>query len=55
MDLTGTMAPDAWRRILQILLDGLRTARTAPTMLPHPPLDVDDAHAALVERRTRKG
>ena len=55
MDLTGTMAPDAWRRILQILLDGLRTARTAPTTLPHPPLDVDDAHAALVERRTRKG
>ena len=39
IDLTSTVAPDAWRRILQILLDGLRADRTAPTPLPHAPLE----------------
>ena len=51
MDLTGEIAPDAWRRILQILLDGLRVERSAPTPLPHPPLGMDDTHAAIAARR----
>jgi AcrR family transcriptional regulator len=55
IDLTETIAPDAWRRILQILLDGLRTERSAPSELPRPPLDIDAMHAAMVERRSRQG
>jgi AcrR family transcriptional regulator len=51
MDLTGEIAPEAWRRILQIVLDGLRAERAAPTPLPHPPLDMDDTHAAIAARR----
>jgi AcrR family transcriptional regulator len=54
IDLTGTIAPDAWRRILQILLDGLRTQRSAPSALPHPPLDLDATYAAAAERRRRR-
>jgi AcrR family transcriptional regulator len=53
IDLTATIAPDAWRRILQIVLDGLRAERSQPTALPHPPLDLDTTQAAMVERRTR--
>jgi AcrR family transcriptional regulator len=53
IDLTATIAPDAWRRILQIVLDGLRAERSEPTALPHPPLDLDTTQAAMVERRTR--
>ena len=51
LDLTGEIAPDAWRRILQIVLDGLRAARAVPTPLPHPPLDMDDTRAAIAARR----
>jgi AcrR family transcriptional regulator len=51
LDLTGEIAPDAWRRILQIVLDGLCAARAAPTPLPHPPLDMDDTRAAIAARR----
>jgi AcrR family transcriptional regulator len=51
LDLTGEIAPDAWRRILQIVLDGLRAERAAPTPLPHPPPDMDDARAAIAARR----
>jgi AcrR family transcriptional regulator len=51
MDLTGEIAPDAWRRILQIVLDGLRSERSAPTPLPHPPLDMDDTRAAIAARK----
>lgn len=53
IDLTSTVAPDAWRRILQILLDGLRADRAAPTPLPHAPLEPEQVHIAMDERRTR--
>ncbi|HZC29754.1 MAG TPA: helix-turn-helix domain-containing protein [Gaiellaceae bacterium] len=45
MDATATVAPDAWRRHLHLLLDGLR----APAATPHaqPPLTDDDLHAAM--------
>ncbi|MBL7502132.1 TetR/AcrR family transcriptional regulator [Frankia sp. CNm7] len=38
-DFTREEAPQAWRRFLTILLDGLRTSRDAPSALPLPPLD----------------
>jgi hypothetical protein len=38
IDSTRTTEPDAWRRYLGIVLDGLRTRRNAPTDLtPSPP------------------
>jgi hypothetical protein len=33
IDSTRTSEPDAWRRYLGIVLDGLRTRRNAPTDL----------------------
>lgn len=33
--------PDLWRRHLELALDGLRPARTAPSELRHPPLSAD--------------
>jgi AcrR family transcriptional regulator len=36
--------PDIHRRVLAIVLDGLRPARTEPTPLPVPPLTDDDLH-----------
>lgn len=46
IDLTGSVAPDAWRRILQILLDGLRAKRSAPTPLATGPLAEEQVRAA---------
>jgi AcrR family transcriptional regulator len=53
IDLTSSVAPDAWRRILQILLDGLRADRIQPTPLPHGPLEPEQVHIAMDERHTR--
>ena len=53
IDLTGSVAPDAWRRILQILLDGLRADRVEATPLPHAPLEPEQVHIAMDERHTR--
>ena len=39
-------APDAWRRPLGLLLDGLRAERAHP--LPHPPLSQQQVHRAMV-------
>lgn len=38
-DATRDVAPDAWRRLMTIMLDGLRPARDAPTPMPAGPLD----------------
>jgi AcrR family transcriptional regulator len=54
IDLTGSVAPDAWRRILQILLDGLRADRETPTPLPHEPLAHDQVHLAMDEQRAAR-
>jgi AcrR family transcriptional regulator len=51
IDLTGSVAPDAWRRILHIMLDGLRADRETPTPLPHEPLAHDQVHLAMDEQR----
>jgi AcrR family transcriptional regulator len=38
IDYTSDVEPDAWRRLLAIVLDGLRTRRDGPSPLPTPPL-----------------
>jgi AcrR family transcriptional regulator len=49
VDYTREVAPDAWRRFLTIVLDGLRAHRETPTALPTKalePAQVDDAMRA---------
>ena len=49
VDCTSEVAPEAWRRMLGIVVDGLRTRRDAPSELPAGPLDergLDRAMAA---------
>ncbi len=41
-DYSRGVRPEAWRRPLTFLLDGLRARRDAPTSLPGPPIDADD-------------
>jgi len=45
IDATATTAPDAWRRHLAFLLDGLRAAAAHP--LPSPPLNQDQVAEAM--------
>ena len=48
IDVTGTVAPDFWRRYLGLVLDGLRAEAATP--LPHPPLT-----RAQLNRATARG
>lgn len=48
---TADLAPQAWRRYLVLLLDGMVTARDRPTLQTAPPLTADDL--AQVVRGTR--
>ena len=56
IDSTRTTEPDAWRRYLGIVLDGLRTRRNAPTHLaPVAPGQVEiDAAPGTIRRRPAK-
>jgi AcrR family transcriptional regulator len=47
--------PDLWRRYLTLLLDGLRTSRAEPTVLPAPALDHDAVTAAMDRWPARRG
>jgi AcrR family transcriptional regulator len=54
IDYTHDIDPEAWRRLLGIVLDGLRTRRDGPTELPTPALDsaqLDRAMAAWRQPR----
>jgi hypothetical protein len=54
IDYTHDVDPEAWRRLLAIVLDGLRAGRAAPTPLPTPALDdaqLDRAMAAWRQAR----
>jgi AcrR family transcriptional regulator len=54
IDYTHDVDPEAWRRLLAIVLDGLRVRRDAPTPLPTPALDdaqLDRAMAAWRQAR----
>jgi AcrR family transcriptional regulator len=48
VDYTGEVDAHVWRRLLHIVLDGLASARDAPSPLPGAPLD-DRAFAAVVK------
>jgi AcrR family transcriptional regulator len=39
IDFTHDVAPETWRRVLAIVLDGLAPRREGPSPLPAPPLD----------------
>jgi AcrR family transcriptional regulator len=51
MDHTVDVSPDVWRRLLEIMLDGLRVQRDSPTPLTGPPLDDAALEAALTSVR----
>jgi AcrR family transcriptional regulator len=46
-DFTHEVSPEAWRRYLVFLLDGLRPRRDGPTPLPVAPLDDDEVESAM--------
>ncbi|MDX6489167.1 MAG: hypothetical protein QOK13_1782 [Gaiellaceae bacterium] len=48
IEMTGTVAPEVWRRYLGLVLDGLRAEAATP--LPHPPLT-----RAQLNRATARG
>jgi AcrR family transcriptional regulator len=55
IDYAGDVDPDAWRRMLAIVVDGLRTRRDEPTDLPYPPLDEGQLDRAMAAwRRPRR-
>ena len=51
MDFTADVAPETWRRMLQIVIDGLHAGRAQPSELPAPPLDPDQFAQAMVDWR----
>lgn len=58
MQASQPTAPEHWRRMLAIVLDGLRTRRDGPTPLPAPPLEMEQLpavarSAAEAARRAR--
>ncbi len=54
-DYSRAVSPDVWRRCLGLLLDGLRTAREAPTPLPAPPLSDEQLEQAMACWKPRPG
>jgi AcrR family transcriptional regulator len=54
IDLMGTVAPDAWRRILQIMLDGMRADGAGPSPLPHEPLAREVVREAIDEQKATR-
>ena len=53
-DFSRESAPDAWRRLLAISLDGLRPDRRRPSVMPAPPLDPEEMVCAMREWAPRR-
>jgi AcrR family transcriptional regulator len=53
-DYTQEVAPDAWRRILCIALDGLKPDRRRPSPMPTPPLDDEQVDCTMREWGQRR-
>ena len=53
-EYTADVQPDAWRRLMGLLVDGLRVRRDAPTPLPVAPLQTEDIECAMREWRPRR-
>jgi len=54
IDFTHDVAPDAWRRVLAIVLDGLRPRPDGPSPLPAPALDDAQLERAMDAWRNRR-
>jgi AcrR family transcriptional regulator len=52
-EYTREVAPDVWRRMLVIALDGLRPDRRRPSPMPVPPLDDEQVVCSMREWGTR--
>jgi AcrR family transcriptional regulator len=53
-DFTRESAPEVWRRLLVISLDGLRPDRRRPTAMPVPPLDAQQMVCAMRDWAPRR-
>jgi AcrR family transcriptional regulator len=53
-DYTRDVAPDVWRRVMAIALDGLRPDRRRPGPMPVPPLDDDQVVCSMREWGLRR-
>jgi AcrR family transcriptional regulator len=53
-DYTREAAPEAWRRLMAIALDGLRPDRRRPSAMPVPPLDEDQVVCSMREWSLRR-
>jgi AcrR family transcriptional regulator len=53
-DYTHEAAPDVWRRILCIAMDGLRPDRRRPSPMPGPPLDEEQVDCSMREWGERR-
>jgi AcrR family transcriptional regulator len=53
-DYTHDVAPEAWRRVLCITLDGLRPDRRRPSPMPVPPLDDEQVDCSMREWGQRR-
>jgi AcrR family transcriptional regulator len=47
VDFSEPLEPEVWRRLLTILLDGLRASRDAPTPMPERSLTIDEVYAGM--------
>jgi AcrR family transcriptional regulator len=53
MEYSGDLAPGLWRRMLALVLDGLRPTRDGATPLPAPPVPIDDVQRIMGAWRPR--
>lgn len=54
VDATRETDPEIWRRVLTLVLDGIRTSRDAPSPLPAEALTDDDLNATMKDWRPRR-
>ena len=54
MDATHEVRPDVWRRLLTIVIDGLRAVPGAATPMPVPPLQLDETQRVMAGSRRRR-
>jgi AcrR family transcriptional regulator len=54
-EYTREVAPEAWRRVMLIALDGLRPDRRRPSPMPVPPLDEDQVVCSMRDWGLRRG
>ena len=54
MDATHQVRPDVWRRLLTLVIDGLRAQPGAATPMPVAPLEVDEVQRVMGGARARR-